>query len=87
VGAALNIGSLYLDLRYPDDAAPFFEHVLDLDPENELARAKLDMARNLARLQPEASRRRHREEARPPEPPPEPSRKKRKRRPFTNLEL
>lgn len=91
VGAALNIGSLYLDLRYPDDAVPFFEHVLALDPENDLAHAKLEKARRLARSQPESARRHHREEEKaldldaPPEPPKK--KKKKKRRPFTNLEL
>ena len=92
VGAALNIGSLYLDLRYTDDATPFFEHVLTLDPENDLAQTKLAQARRLAKSQPDSARRHH-----PPKEQalnldalsePEPSKKKKKkRRPFTNLEL
>lgn len=45
VGAALNIGSLYLDLRQYEDAEPFFEHVLDLDPENQTAQKRLNDAR------------------------------------------
>jgi hypothetical protein len=91
VGAALNIGSLYLDLRYPDDAAPFFEHVLALDPENDLAHAKLAQARRLARSQPESTRRHHPKDEQTldldnlPEPPKK--KKKKKRKPFTNLEL
>jgi tetratricopeptide (TPR) repeat protein len=88
VGAALNIGSLYLDLRYTDDAIPFFEHVLTLDPENDLGRAKIDQARQLARAQPDSARRRSKEEPAPDNPPEAPEKKKkRKRRPFTNLEL
>ena len=93
VGAALNIGSLYLDLRYPDDAVPFFEHVLTLDPENDLAHAKLAQARRLAKAQPESSRSRHHPgeeklldlDAAPE--PPKKKKKKKKRKPFTNLEL
>ena len=46
VGAALNIGSLYLDLRNYEDAEPFFEHVLDIDPENKAAKKRLADARN-----------------------------------------
>ncbi|WP_419785873.1 tetratricopeptide repeat protein [Pseudodesulfovibrio sp.] len=41
VGAALNIGSLYLDLRQFDDAVPYLRHVLKLDPENQTARKRL----------------------------------------------
>jgi tetratricopeptide (TPR) repeat protein len=91
VGAALNIGSLYLDLRYTEDAAPFFEHVLTLDPENDLAQTKLAQARRLARSQPESARRHQSDKeqtlnldalAEPPQ-----KKKKKKRRPFTNLEL
>lgn len=46
IGAALNIGSLYLDLRQFADAEPFFLHVLDLDPENETANKRLQDARD-----------------------------------------
>ncbi|MFH1912923.1 MAG: tetratricopeptide repeat protein [Pseudomonadota bacterium] len=46
VGVALNIGSLYLDLRRYEDAAPFFEHVLALDPDNTTARRRLARAQN-----------------------------------------
>ena len=46
VGAALNIGSLYLDLRRFDEAVPFLEHVLELDPENQTAAKRLSDARN-----------------------------------------
>ena len=46
VGAATNIGSLYLDLRQYDDAVPFLEHVLDLDPDNATAKKRLESARN-----------------------------------------
>jgi len=46
VGVALNLGSLYLDLRRYDDAVPFFEHVLTLDPENTTARRRLKRAQN-----------------------------------------
>ncbi|QJB56338.1 tetratricopeptide repeat protein [Pseudodesulfovibrio sp. zrk46] len=46
VGAALNIGSLYLDLRQYQDAEPFFEHVLEIDPENRTARKRLKDARD-----------------------------------------
>lgn len=45
VGAAMNLGSLYLDLRQYEDAVPFFEHVLEIDPENATARRRLDRAR------------------------------------------
>lgn len=45
VGAALNIGSLYLDLRQYQDAEPFFEHVLELDPDNRTAQKRLKAAR------------------------------------------
>lgn len=90
VGAALNIGSLYLDLRYPDDAVPFFEHVLALDPENDLAHAKLDQARRLAETRSASAPRRRADEKvlnldDLPEPPEK--KKKKKRKPFTNLEL
>lgn len=46
VGAALNIGSLYLDLRQYQDAEPFFKHALDLDPENRTAQKRLEKARD-----------------------------------------
>ena len=46
IGAALNIGSLYLDLRQFADAEPFFLHVLDLDPENATAQKRLQDARD-----------------------------------------
>jgi len=46
VGAALNIGSLYLDMRQYQDAEPFFEHVLDMDPENRTARKRLKAAQD-----------------------------------------
>lgn len=46
VGAALNIGSLYLDMRQFEDAQPFLQHVLDLDPENEIAQKRLENAKN-----------------------------------------
>ncbi|BDQ34580.1 tetratricopeptide repeat protein [Pseudodesulfovibrio portus] len=97
VGAALNVGSLYLDLRQYDDAIPFFEHVLDIDPDNSLARRKLDEAHDRTKLAPEPSP----EESFAmslaeeedvidldslPEPPKK-KKKKKKRRPFTNLEL
>ena len=90
VGAALNIGSLYLDLHYPEDAMPFFEHVLSLDAENDLARTKLDKAKMVLRTQPETHRRHHAGEKaldldKLPEPPKK--KKKKKRKPFTNLEL
>ncbi|MBU4242851.1 MAG: tetratricopeptide repeat protein, partial [Proteobacteria bacterium] len=45
MGAAMNIGSLHLDLRQYEDAVPFFEHVLELDPQNDTARRRLDRAR------------------------------------------
>lgn len=54
VGAALNIGSLYLDLRQFEDAELFFEHVLDLDPENRTAKKRLKNARE--RIPPKHSR-------------------------------
>ncbi|MBG0791205.1 MAG: tetratricopeptide repeat protein [Desulfovibrionaceae bacterium] len=96
VGAALNIGSLYLDLRQPDEAVPFFEHVLELDPDNSLARRKLDKARDANRSvsepSPEETFAMDLAEDREifdidslPEPPVKKKRKKRK--PFTNLEL
>jgi len=46
VGAALNIGSLYLDLRQYEDSEIFFEHVLDIDPENRTAKKRLSDAQN-----------------------------------------
>lgn len=46
IGAALNIGSLYLDLRQFADAEPFFQHVLDLDPENRTAKKRLQATRD-----------------------------------------
>ncbi len=100
VGAALNIGSLYLDLRQHHDAVPFFEHVLDIDPENSLALRKLGEAREPLRAPDPAP------EQAPdltmdeevmdetvmdldslPDPPVIKKKKKKKRRPFTNLEL
>jgi len=44
VGASLNIGSLYLDLRRFNEAVPFLQHVLDLDPENQTAKKRLQDA-------------------------------------------
>lgn len=44
VGAALNIGSLYLDMRQYKDAEPFFRHVLDIDPDNRVAKKRLKSA-------------------------------------------
>lgn len=41
VGATLNIGLLYFDLRLYRDAEPFFQHVLSLDPENMIAQKRL----------------------------------------------
>jgi len=41
VGAALNIGSLYLDMRQFDDAMPYLQHVLELDPDNQTAQKRL----------------------------------------------
>lgn len=94
VGAALNIGSLYLDLRYAGEARPFFEHVLSLDPENDLARASLDKAEQLARTGQGPKRRREPEDAADHAfnleeiaAPPKKKKKKKKRRPFTNLEI
>ena len=95
VGAALNIGSLYMDLRYYQDAQPFFMHVLELDPENEMARTKLAKARSLAETIHEPVDRKtvsktedddvfNLEEL--PEPPKK-KKKKKKRKPFTNLEI
>jgi len=55
VGAALNIGSLYLDLRQYQEAEPFFEHVLDLDPQNRTAKKRLQRAKD--RIPPKHSRR------------------------------
>ncbi|MEF2232452.1 MAG: tetratricopeptide repeat protein [Pseudodesulfovibrio sp.] len=46
VGASLNIGSLYLDLRRFNEAVPFLQHVLDLDPENQTARKRLEDAKD-----------------------------------------
>lgn len=53
VGVALNIGSLYLDLRQYRDAEPFFEHVLELDPQNKTAQKRLKNAHN--RIPPKGS--------------------------------
>ena len=90
IGAALNIGSLYLDRRRFRDAQPFFEHVLELDPDNSLAQAKLVEARRRAETEPEAF---------PEEEKTEDKslfdlhlfgsgkKKKKKHKPFTNLEL
>lgn len=44
IGAALNIGSLYLDMRQYEDAEPFFKHILDIDPGNKAARKRLKAA-------------------------------------------
>jgi tetratricopeptide (TPR) repeat protein len=55
VGAAMNIGSLYLDLRHYQDAEPFFMHVLQIDPGNATAQRRLDKARN--RIPPASVRR------------------------------
>jgi tetratricopeptide (TPR) repeat protein len=55
VGAAMNIGSLYLDLRHYQDSEPFFMHVLQIDPENATAQRRLDKARN--RIPPAPARR------------------------------
>lgn len=41
VGATLNIGLLYYDLRLYNDAEPFFQHVLNLDPGNKAAQKRL----------------------------------------------
>ena len=102
LGAAMNIGSLYLDLRFYEDAQQFFRHVLDLDPENEMAKEKLARARTLARTVPETSRRRPEKKAeqKPDKKtggkkvfnlealePPKKKKKKKKGKPFTNLEL
>ncbi|TDT86272.1 tetratricopeptide repeat protein [Pseudodesulfovibrio indicus] len=95
VGAALNIGSLYLDLHYADEALPFFEHVLSLDPENELARAKLAKAEHLARTDPRPRRGQEPEPAGDTvfnleelvAPSKKKKKKKKKRKPFTNLEI
>lgn len=96
VGAALNIGSLYLDLRQQADAVPFFEHVLEIDPDNALARQKLNRALGKTAPAPKPTRldedfTLHSVEDEEvfdldslPEPP---KKKKKKRRPFTNLEL
>jgi tetratricopeptide (TPR) repeat protein len=61
VGAAMNLGSLHLDLRQYEDAVPFFEHVLEIDPENTTARRRLDRARK--RVPPVDRRSRKREAA------------------------
>lgn len=55
VGASLNIGSLYLDLRQFADAEPFFQHVLDIDPENQTAQKRLQDAQQ--RIAPKLTRR------------------------------
>jgi len=79
VGAALNIGSLHLDLRRYRDSVPFFAHVLDLDPENSLAQVKLAEARKKAKTEP--ARAFDQALSEPKE------KTKKKRKPFTNLEL
>lgn len=56
VGAALNIGSLYLELRRYRDSLPFFGHVLDLDSENSLAQVKLAEAKTKAETEPDPVR-------------------------------
>ncbi|MCJ2165749.1 MULTISPECIES: tetratricopeptide repeat protein [unclassified Pseudodesulfovibrio] len=95
VGAALNIGSLYMDLRYYEDAQPFFMHVLELDPKNEMARTKLAKARSLAETGHEPVVRKTASKSEDdrvlnleglPEPPKK-KKKKKKRKPFTNLEI
>lgn len=63
VGVAMNIGSLYLDLRHYEDAVPFFEHVLTLDPQNETARRRLERANN--RVPPAERPRKARDESSP----------------------
>jgi len=60
VGAALNIGSLYLDLRQYQDAEPFFEHVLELDPENRTARKRFKAAHD--RIPPKHARQKQQRE-------------------------
>ena len=99
IGAALNIGSLYLDMRQHEDAIPFFEHVLDLDPDNPMARKKLDEALEKTKLPPEPSPEEDYAmhlavdeeifnlEFLPDPPKMKKKKEKKKRRPFTNLEL
>ena len=95
IGAALNVGSLYMDLRYYRDAQPFFEHVLELDPENEMARTKLAQARSLAKTSHEPVDRKTASKIEDDEvfnledlpEPPKKKKKKKKRKPFTNLEI
>ncbi len=41
IGATLNLGLLYYDLRMYRDAEPFFLHALNLDPENLTAKKRL----------------------------------------------
>lgn len=55
IGAALNIGSLYLDLRQYGEAESFFQHVLDIDPQNRTALKRLKQARD--RVPPKHDRR------------------------------
>jgi len=43
VGATLNIGLLYFELRLYKDAEPFFQHVLDMDPGNRTAQKRLSV--------------------------------------------
>lgn len=94
IGATLNIGSLYFDMRQYGEASQFFEHVLDLDPENPMALKKLEEAREKAKtaqklpekdvFAPESGEEEIFDLADLPEPP---KKKKKKRRVFTNLEL
>jgi tetratricopeptide (TPR) repeat protein len=46
LGAAMNIGALYLELRRYEEAEPFFEYALELDPDNATARKRLGRAQN-----------------------------------------
>ena len=48
VGAAANIGALYLDLREYEQALPFLEHAVDLEPDNETAVKRLETAKKNA---------------------------------------
>nr|WP_321260552.1 tetratricopeptide repeat protein [uncultured Pseudodesulfovibrio sp.] len=89
VGATLNIGSLYLDLRRYKDCLPFFAHVLDLDPENSLAQVKFAEAKTKAEIEPDPVRSALESEGDADlDLSLSDSRKKtKKRKPFTNLEL
>lgn len=85
IGAALNIGSLHLDMRQYSEAERFFQHVLDLDPRNELAQQKLEQAQNRGRVKEEPVFKNLPPDQEPTQPPKR--KKKKKRRTFTNLEL